>query len=167
MIRGRLVNLKPFDVHDLEFLLRWNNDPDYSGEFEPYDPTTREELTEWLSKEKPRQTWYLIQDLKGENIGQIVGFVSDDESAQIGYRMLPNARGRGNCRDAVRALAKCLFKNGVKRIVAESNSLNIASIKVLESVGFRRVGYKERSLLVNNVWLDGIIFELIPTDLIR
>ncbi len=35
MIEGKTVRLKPFSVDDIDFLLRWNNDLEYSGEYEP------------------------------------------------------------------------------------------------------------------------------------
>ncbi len=159
MISGKLVRLRPFDLGDLDFLLRWSNDPVYTGEFEPLEAVTRDELAEWLPGEKPGQLWYLIL-ADGDRVGQVVGRVQDDSSVQVGYRLVPSARGRGYATDAVLALARSLFDKGVSRVTAEANPRNIASIKVLERAGFRRVGYNEKAVEINGVWLDGAIYEL-------
>jgi RimJ/RimL family protein N-acetyltransferase len=48
--------------------------------------------------EKPGQLWYIIGTLDGEKVGQIVGRYQDDGSVQIGYRIIPSARGRATVR---------------------------------------------------------------------
>ncbi len=52
MISGALVDLDPFDMRCLEFLLRWNNDLAYTGEFEPFEEVTKEELATWLQTQR-------------------------------------------------------------------------------------------------------------------
>jgi ribosomal-protein-alanine N-acetyltransferase len=159
VISGKRIQLRRFVLDDLDFLLRWNNDPAYTGEFEPFETVTQKELKEWLLREKPGQLWYVIL-ADGERVGQVVGRVQDDGSIQVGYRLVPSARGRGYATDAVLALSRRLFAEGVPRITAEVNPKNIATLKVLERAGFRRVGYKERAINIDGVWLDGLIYEL-------
>ena len=97
LIKEKTIHLRPFSVEDLDFLLRWNNDPEYSGEFEPLEHVSWKELKEWLLKEKPDQLWYIIETSSGEKIGQIVGRFQEDDLVQIGYRIVPSDRGRGSC----------------------------------------------------------------------
>jgi len=160
MIRGRGVYLKPFDMEDLDFLYRWNNNPEYSGPFEPFEPVTCEELEEWLPSEKPGVIWHIIETPEGEKVGQIVARLQEDGSYQIGFRVVPQARGRGYCIEAARALVKHLFKSGVERVTAEANPENKSSRRVLEKLGFREVEYKEKGIEVDGVWLSGIVYEL-------
>ena len=47
------IRIKPFGIGNIDILLRWNNDPDYAGEFEAFELVSREELEEWLPEEKP------------------------------------------------------------------------------------------------------------------
>lgn len=161
MIRGDRVDLKPFDLDDLKFLLRWNNDPDYVGEFEPFEPVTEEEIKEWLPKPKPGQRWFIIQTKDGEKIGQLVTTEKDSETVQVGYRVAPSHRNIGYCTDAVRTLVHYLFtETEVKMVVAEANPRNTASWKVLEKAGFTRAGYKERAVDLDGHWLDGYVYQL-------
>ncbi len=160
MIKGQHIHLRPFGVEDTDFLLKWENDPCYSGEFEPLEPVTLEELEKWLPKEKPGQLWYIIETLAGEKVGQIVGRLQDDGSYQIGYRVIPPARDMGYCTDAAKAMVDHLFAIGVERVTAEANPRNVSSRRVLEKLGFREIEYKEKALELNGVWLDGVVYEL-------
>ena len=161
MIDGKTVHLKPFSLDDTDFLLKWNNDSEYVGEFEPFEPVSRKELTDWLRREKPGQLFFIIETISGEKVGQIVGRQMEDGSYQIGYRMIPSARERGYCTEAARSLIHHLQKNmGVDRITAEVNPRNISSIRVLEKLNFMKISHKKRMIKINGLWLDGFIYEL-------
>ena len=160
MIKGETVHLRPFGVEDIDFLLRWNNDPDYSGEFEPLEPVSRVELEEWLPKEKPGQLWYIIETQTGEKVGQIVGRHQEDGSVQIGYRVIPSARGRGYCTEAARTSSRPPLHVRREEDSRGSKPRNKPSIRVLEKLGFRKIEYKEKAVEINGVWLDGVVYEL-------
>ena len=160
MINGKTIRLKPFGIEDADFLLHWNNDPDYTGEFEPFEPVSRVELEDWLLRDRPDQLWYIIENVLGEKVGQIVGRYQRDGSIQIGYRVIPLARGRGYCTEAVATLVHNLFDRGIERITAEANPRNTPSLRVLEKLGFNEIEYKEKAVELNGVWLDGVVYEL-------
>jgi ribosomal-protein-alanine N-acetyltransferase len=136
------------------------NDPEYTGQFEPFESVTRVELEAWLPREKPGVLWYVIETKGGEKVGQIVARLQEDDSYQVGYRVIPPARRRGVCTEAVRILVHHLFTSGVERITAEANPANKPSIKVLEKIGFSKIEYKKKALDMNGVWLDGVVYEL-------
>ena len=160
MIFGTKVNLRPFSVEDLDYLHRWNNDPEYSGQFEPSDRISREELLKWLSNEKD-ELWYIIETKDQVKIGQMVGRVKNEKTIEIGYRVIPAARNLGYCTDAVNIFIGHLFSGEVLKVIAESNPKNSASRRVLEKSGFREVGYRKKALEVNGVWLDAVLYEMI------
>jgi RimJ/RimL family protein N-acetyltransferase len=160
LIKGKTVNLKPFDSDDIEFLFRWNNDPSYSGEYEPFESVSWEELAEWLPRDKVGQYWYIVLSKEGERMGQVVGRTQVDGSVQIGFRMILSARGKGRCTEAVRLLITHLFELGVDRVTAEANPRNLPSRRVLEKLGFNEVGYRDKAVEINGIWLDGIVYEL-------
>jgi RimJ/RimL family protein N-acetyltransferase len=160
LIKGEEISLKPFDLEDIDFLLRWNNDLVYTGEYEPYESVSREELAKWLPRVKTGQFWYIVITESGERVGQVVGRTQTDGSIQVGYRIVPSARRRGYCTKAVRLLIDYLFTQGVARITAEVNPRNVSSRRVLEKLGFKEIMYKEKAVKINNVWLDGIVYEL-------
>ena len=159
LIKGDKVNLRPFDTGDADFLYVWGNDPEYTGRYEPFESVTRGELDDWLPREKPGVLWYVIETRGGEKVGQMVARLQGDGSYQIGYRVIPPARGRGVCSDAVRTLVRHLFSSGVQRIIAEASPENKPSTRVLEKLGFKAIDYKKKAVELNGVWLDGVVYE--------
>jgi ribosomal-protein-alanine N-acetyltransferase len=165
VINGERVNLKPFSLEDLDFLYRWNNDPEYAGEYEPKEQVTREELKEWLLEDKPGQSWYVIQTKQGRMVGQLVAREKEDNTVQIGYRVTPPARNQGHCTAAVRTVVNHFFsETDVEKIIAEANPRNTASIRVLEKAGFTQISFKEKTVEINGVWMDGAVYELKKID---
>jgi RimJ/RimL family protein N-acetyltransferase len=158
VISGELVDLKPIDSGDYEFLLRWNNDPEYAGPFEPFEAIPKEELRGWLANMPVNPLWFIIQTKRGRRVGQMRVTLMGDH-AEIGYRVAPPSRGRGYCTDAVKAITGHLFAlHGVEYVEAEVNPGNAASLRVLEKAGFLRTGYKERAVEVNGVWMGGVVY---------
>lgn len=165
VITGERVDLKSFGLEDLGFLFRWNNDPEYVGEYEPQEQVTREELEEWLLKEKPGKHWYIIQTKDKRKVGQLVAREKEDSTLQIGYRVTPPARNQGYCTDAVTTIVNHFFsETNAERIIAEANPGNNASIRVLEKTGFVQTGYKEQAVMINGIWMDGAVYELKKSD---
>lgn len=79
--------------------------------------------------------WYQVAiEHDGALIGD-VGIHAGDHSAEIGYSLHPNAQGKGFAAEAVRALARVL---PVREIVAWVDVENVASIALLERLGFER-----------------------------
>ncbi|MBN2334985.1 GNAT family N-acetyltransferase [Candidatus Bathyarchaeota archaeon] len=161
MINGKQIDLKPFGIDDYEFLYRWNNDPEYTGRFEPFEPITDEELREWLHGPKKGQSWYIIQAKDGRKMGQLVARQLADATLSIGYRVIPSERNKGHCTAAVKtAVDHYLSEPGTERITAEANPENQPSRRVLEKTGFIETNYKEKAVEVNGVWMSGVVYTL-------
>ena len=93
----------------------------------------------WLS-------WYWIFRDGARRIliggGGFKGTPGDDGVVEIGYSVRPCYRGRAFASEAVAALADwALRRPGVTRVVAETSPDNVGSVRVLEKVGFRRMGH--------------------------
>ncbi len=64
-----------------------------------------------------------------------------DGTVEIGYSVVPEWRRHGYATELVQALVERAFDvPDVRRILAEAESANVASIGVLERCGFRRMG---------------------------
>lgn len=64
-----------------------------------------------------------------------------DGTAEIGYVVLPQFRGRGYATEMVRGLVGWAFgQPGVVRVVGETEWANPASVRVLLQAGFARIG---------------------------
>ena len=74
-----------------------------------------------------------------------VGFVAAGEKRQggvteLGYMVVPEAQGRGVAREAVAGLVGQLFSEGQRRVFADVDPDNRASVALLERLGFRLEG---------------------------
>jgi [ribosomal protein S5]-alanine N-acetyltransferase len=92
--------------------------------------------------------WFVIEKETGRIIGDI-GFKGKpvDQTVEIGYGIIPSAQGLGYATEAVNGIIdRVLTTNLVCNVVAECLVDNIASVKVLEKLGFERTGTDENML---------------------
>ena len=95
--------------------------------------------------------------------GELVGMIeltihsARERRAELGYWIAPEHRGRGYGTEAARTMCKLGFGVlGLHRIEARALARNKASIRVLESAGFRHEGLLRSRTRVGNRWWDEI-----------
>jgi [ribosomal protein S5]-alanine N-acetyltransferase len=92
--------------------------------------------------------WLLLSD--GEVVGD-AGFLGRPDSrrtVELGYSVLPEQRRHGFATEAAMALsAWALAQPNVERVIAACAPPNTPSIRVLEKVGFARIGERAGELL--------------------
>jgi len=93
----------------------------------------------FLASDADEGPWLVFRRLDGRVIGDM-GFDHEIEPGTVsgGYGFAQPAWGHGYATEAVRALvAHSLGCPGIRRIVADTEPTNLASIRVLEKAGFR------------------------------
>jgi ribosomal-protein-alanine N-acetyltransferase len=105
-----------------------------------------------------------VIEYRGEIVGQLnvanilYGSVS---SAVLGYWVSPEVAGKGVTPTAVALISDYLFQVvGLHRVEIDIRPENIASLRVVEKLGFRYEGLKERYIHINGAWRDHYIFAL-------
>lgn len=61
-------------------------------------------------------------------------------TVEVGYGLIPDARGKGYAAEALRGMIALARANGALRVIAETSSKNIASQRTLRDVGMPRTG---------------------------
>jgi ribosomal-protein-alanine N-acetyltransferase len=117
---------------------------------------------------------------KGEGLSLAIADAGSDEAlgvvvllfrrqpgtVDIGYWLIERARGRRLASRAVALLARwALTEAGLARVEALVVPDNVASQRVLESVGFRREGHLRSYLVFGGRRADALIYSLLPSDL--
>jgi [ribosomal protein S5]-alanine N-acetyltransferase len=92
---------------------------------------------ELVSTEREYPAWAVMQPGSVE----AVGFVSldrhhDGEDIEVSYILLPEAQGFGLGKAAVASALSEAWRMGLSRIIAETQSANVRSIRLLKSLGF-------------------------------
>ncbi len=91
-------------------------------------------------------TWYSVtRDASGqrEDLVAGAGFLGPPtgSTVEIGFSVVPEARGRGFATEIVRALVARAFEHPeVREVLAHTTDANVPSTRVLLRCGFRRIG---------------------------
>jgi RimJ/RimL family protein N-acetyltransferase len=83
---------------------------------------------------------------------------------EIGYFVLPRARGRGVASTVARLLAEHAFSLGIERVAAYVNVGNTPSERVLERAGFTREGVVRSLPVPDGRRIDKTLFSLLPGE---
>ena len=111
-----------------------------------------------------------VIEVDGEILGQLnvanilYGSVS---SAVIGYWIAPEAAGKGAVPTSVALVTDYLFNVvGLHRVEIDIRPENLASLRVVEKLGFRYEGLKERYIHINGAWRDHYVFALTHEEVV-
>lgn len=107
-------------------------------------------------------------DVDGRLAGQVtLGGIAwgSLRSAYIGYWIAQQAAGRGSMPRAVALVTDHAFAAmGLHRIEINIRPENQASLRVVEKLGYRREGYRERYLHIDGAWRDHVSFAMLSDE---
>ena len=145
----RLV-LRRFTLDDAEDLLALDSDPLVRRFVEDGEPVTREGAVEtieyWLRFHERSDLFGFFAAIE-RTTGRFLGWFhyrpgdghSDDEP-ELGYRLVTSAWGKGLGTEGSIALIDHGFSTGrIRRVLAETMAVNVASRRVMEKAGMRLV----------------------------
>ncbi len=163
----RLIPVKP--EHAAAWM-RWRNET-ASQRFNPLLQLTLEELAQRLSSyygsdltDRTRAEYRWIVQLGDEPVGTVsamnpswhMGYV------EIGYMLAESHQGRGLGTRAVALLVEKLFRETeLHRVFGTVSVENIASIKLLERLGFVREGVLRQHFLIQGRRIDEVVYGLL------
>ncbi len=93
--------------------------------------------------------------------GRAIGKAGFWKLPDVGYILHPEAWGQGLAREAVGAAVDHVFREGLTELAtADVDPENLASIRLLERLGFVRTGSAERTWNIGGVWKDSLYYGL-------
>ncbi|MFV0279999.1 MAG: GNAT family N-acetyltransferase [Rhodoblastus sp.] len=177
-VRGDGVYLRPAEMADVQ---NWARLREHSRNFlSPWEPVwPADDLTRMAFRRRiKRQAEEMARDeafaflifrardkalVGGLTIGQIRRGVA--QAATVGYWAGVDFAGQGYMSRALRAAVAYGFSSlRLHRMEAACLPGNIASIRVLESAGFRREGLARSYLRINGRWQDHLLFAVLESD---
>ncbi len=120
---------------------------------------------------KTKYSFYLFHHLDHER-SQILGTVTLSnvvrgplQSCFVGYKVDQQFQSKGIATEGIAHVIQFAFKRlKLHRIEANIMPDNLASIKVIEKLGFKKEGFSEQYLKINGKWEDHLRFALINKD---
>ena len=102
-------------------------------------------LLNWVKRhwEEGSGFTYIIRNKDTKAFAGLIDFFKYDDkgkTAEIGYWLINEAVGNGYVTEAVRAVEKTVFEQGVNRIQIRTDTRNVRSFKVAERCGYRLEG---------------------------
>lgn len=93
--------------------------------------------------------------------GKVIGKAALWQMPEIGYIIHPDYWRRGFAREALIALIAYGFeKRMMDKITADVDPDNLASVRLLQDLGFAETGRAEKTLRIGDAWFDSIYFAL-------
>lgn len=100
-----------------------------------------------------------------EHDGALIGKAGFFALPEIGYILHPDHWDQGFAREAVQAaIGHVWATRDLQALEAEVDPDNTASIRLLEHMGFRRVGFRAAGIQVGGVWMDCADYALTRED---
>jgi RimJ/RimL family protein N-acetyltransferase len=167
-----IVVLRRWEESDLDCVEQAAEDPDIPKGTTVPATFTPAEGRAWIERQWSRAesgtglSQAIADGASGEALGAGVLMTRQPSSAELGYWLVPRARGRGIGSRAVGLLARWAVKEaGLARVEAYVIPDNIASQRVLEKAGFRREGLLRSYLSYEGRRFDALLYSLLPSDL--
>jgi RimJ/RimL family protein N-acetyltransferase len=176
VIDGDGIRLRPWREEDVDGLETRDRDPEHW--MPPHAVLGKEMFSRWLftrrllMSEGSAMEWCLADRETDAVLGAVVVFSRSGpmtgDVAELGYQLNPSARGRGIAKEAARLAVRHATTDksegglGLRRLVAETAADNVASNRILESVGFSLFG-REHVVdpLPDGRYGDGLHWELL------
>ncbi len=160
--------LRPWQLTDLECLMRHANDPDIAANMTdtfpyPYSMAAGEAFLQRVSGDQPAKV--LAIEIEGEACGSIGIFPQQDifrQNAELGYWLARKHWGKGIMTEAVKRIVDYGFDNfeEIQRIFARPFGSNIASQHVLDKAGFLLEAKFKGTILKNGKVEDELVYAI-------
>jgi RimJ/RimL family protein N-acetyltransferase len=119
------------------------------------------------AQQEPRTEFYLGVTKHGDD--SVIGFarigLSGVQAGKLGYAIAAKEWGRGYATDAARTLVTYCFKQiGLHRVTAAIGPDNVASIAVVQQLGFTREGVLRDHVFTSGAWRDSVLFSVLAHE---
>ena len=126
---------------------------------------SEEELWGWLAEPGWNGRTWIAEDRKGKVAGRFVAVPGhDDGIEEIGYITCLHRQGEGVASECATALIAHLFDTGARKITAEVDCENAASIRLLEKLGFAREAHFREHEVTHIGLRDVYMYGLLAAD---
>ena len=165
--------LRPIKKADKELLFAYRSEAK-NNKYQGWIPNSLDDVDVFIDQLATEintpNSWYqlaIIEKLSNQLIGDIGIHFFDNENQQveIGCTLHKTFQGKGYATEALTAVIDYLFNELKKhRIIASVDPRNTPSIAMMERLGFRKEAHFKKSLLINNEWVDDMVYATLRNE---
>jgi RimJ/RimL family protein N-acetyltransferase len=172
-LEGRRVRLRWLAEDDVGALFEIFSDPAVARFWSAPPITRRAQARELLRdvrrgfRERDLFEWGLALRRTDEIVGTVTLWRFDVENrhAEVGFALARRAWGRGLMREGLNlAIGLCFGPLGLRRLEADVDPRNEASLRLLEGLGFRREGLMRERWNTGGELQDGVLLGLLARE---
>jgi RimJ/RimL family protein N-acetyltransferase len=169
--------IRPLVLDDLADFYDYRSKPEVA-QYQGFDVFSWEEAKRFIEENSTKSygtagEWvqYAIESkLSGRLLGDcaIQLYPNDVRIAQVGLSIHPQEQQKGYAKEALSGILDFLFANlGIHRVVETVDVENTASIRLLESLGFRREGHFVENIFFKGKWGSEYQYALLKQEWAR
>jgi len=172
-IETERLSLRPIQKEDASAVFTYRSDAE-TNKYQGWIPTRLEDVDAFIQKNPESfnlpESWFqlvIIDKESNEIVGDVGVHFFGDENAQteLGLTLNKEHHNKGYATEALRAVIDYLFTELNKhRITASIDPLNTSSIRLMERIGFRKEAHFQKSLCIDGVWVDDIIYAVLAEE---
>ena len=170
-LNTRRLTIRPFQYDDLVAFTAYRTDP-VIAQYQSWESYDLEDAKAFFTRMDYdlfglADKWFqlAIVDKKGMLIGDIALHFIDDEQMEIGFTIARLYQQQGLATEAMLAVIEYLFMTLNKyRITATTDAENLASMALLEKLGFRKEGCYLKNIFFKGQWGSECSFALLKQE---
>ena len=161
------LSIEPLCENDLDTFISYRQDPEIAR-YQGWEPTySKQQAQELLAKQfgvlSPVPGNWLQLAIHDRVSGELLGdvglhrLVDERPKFEVGYTLAKSNQGQGYAREALGRLIDYLFEEkSAQEIIADCDDRNLASVRLLEYLGFKHIPEKS--------WTEFFKNELVKVD---
>lgn len=159
-IRTERLLLRRPKLDDLDAIFEIMSNPVAMRYWSTLPHANRDVTRPWLDKKIARNAAG-GEDYFIELDGRVIGEVGAGRLPDFGFMIHPDYWGRGFATEASTGFIAHAFRNtAATELLADVDPRNIASLRVLDRLGFVETGRAERTFLLGDEWCDSVYLAL-------
>ncbi len=167
-IHSSRLLIREIQASDASTIFNYRSDS-HINQYQGWIPEKLEEVDEFIRSKIAKEfnqlnTWFqmaiVVKETK-EFIGDLGIHFLDHEIVELGATISKQQQDKGYATEALKAAIDYLFqKVGKQKIKASVDPRNLASIAMIEKLGFKKEAHYKKSFLLRGEWVDDVIYGL-------
>ncbi len=170
-LKSDRLQLRQLKESDKDLIFQYRSDS-ITNQYQGFIPNTINDIETWISKISKEynsiDSWAQLAIILTEDqklIGDVGIHFIDKWQVELGVTLNKEFHKMGYAQEALRNTIEHLFTDLKKhRITASIDPDNLASIKLVESFGFRKEAHFKKSILINGKWVDDLVYALLSAE---